>query len=224
MTKPENVSTTSRPSSVVDEEVMGAARSGDIEMLYRLIREDADVLERFSTMKFVETPLHIAAAEGKTDFAIEMMYLQPSFATKLNADGLSPLHLAVQNKHIELGLSLLEIDRSLVSVKGKKGYTPFHFLAMKGKGDDLIKLLKKNPDCFRDVTGRDETALHVAARNKDLTALKYLLDWLLETTDYGWHEKQAILDSKDRDGETVLHISVSRAVPDPEVDSILFIS
>ncbi|XVF83482.1 hypothetical protein PTKIN_Ptkin16aG0491400 [Pterospermum kingtungense] len=213
----------SHPSSIVDQEVMGAARAGDVEMLYRLIRKDRNVLERISMKKFEDTPLHIAAAEGKTDFSMEMMYLQPSFATKLNADGLSPLHLALQNKHTGLALSLLKIDESLVSVKGKLGYTPFHYLVMKETAsDDLTKFLKNYPDCIHDVTSQDETPLHVAARNiTNSGTLEVMLHWLRRTSNFSMEQKQSILNSKSRNGDTVLHIAVSNEEPDPEIVRIL---
>ena len=221
MAKPESVAITIPPSPTEDK-VRDAALSGDIGTLYQLIGEDVDVLKRIDMMQFVDTPLHIASAAGNTDFAMEMMYLKPSFATKLNKDGFSPLHLALQNGHTRLVLSLLKINKSLVSVKGKMGYTPFHYLVMKESDRDLLtKFLKDYPHCIYDMTSRDETALHVAASN-NLKALKVLLRWLMKTNNCSMWQKHIILDSKNRDGETVLHIAVSNDQPDPEVDSILF--
>ncbi|XP_022748006.1 ankyrin repeat-containing protein BDA1-like [Durio zibethinus] len=200
---------------------MGAARLGDIGTIYQLIGEDEGVLRRINKREFVDTPLHIASAEGNTDFAMEMMYLQPSFATKLNKDGLSPLHLALQNGHTLLVLSLLKINKSLVSVKGKMGYTPFHYLVMKETDRVLLtKFLNAYPDCIHDVSSRDETALHVAAHNNP-RALTVLLRWLRKTSKCSMLQKQRILNSKNRDDETVLHIAVSNDRPDPEIIRLL---
>ncbi|XVF83506.1 hypothetical protein PTKIN_Ptkin16aG0494000 [Pterospermum kingtungense] len=221
MAESQSGSTKFLPGSIEDK-LMGAARSGDIEMLYRLIGEDEEVLKRIKKMKFVDTPLHIAAAEGKTDFAMEIMYLKKSFATKLNKHGLSPLHLALQNGHTKLALSLLKIDESLVSVKGKKGFSPLHFLVMKETNrDDLIKFLKNYPQCIDDVTSRNETALHVAAKNNNVTALRVLLRWLRRTNNRSMLQKQKIINATNRDSETVLHIEVSNPHPDPEAVSLL---
>ncbi|XP_022772505.1 ankyrin repeat-containing protein BDA1-like [Durio zibethinus] len=195
---------------------MGAARSGDIGTLYQLIGEDEGVLRRIKKREFMDTPLHIASAAGKTDFAMEMMYLQPSFATKLNKDGLSPLHLAFQNGHTRLALSLLKINKSLVSVKGKMGYTPLHYLVMKETdGRLLTTFLNDYPRCIQDVTSRDETALHVAAHHNP-RALKVLLRWLTKTSKCSKWQKQGILNFKNRDKETVLHVAVSNDQPEPE--------
>ena len=77
------------------ESLRRAAREGKISDLYRLIQKDGNVLKRIDKVEFNDTPLHIAAAEGCIDFAMKIVNLKPSFARKLNQQGLSPIHLAV---------------------------------------------------------------------------------------------------------------------------------
>lgn len=208
--------------------MMGAAQSNDIKKLYQLIGEQEDVLKWFDEMEFADTPLHIAAAAGNTNFANEMMYLKPSFAKKLNKKGWSPIHLALKNKQTKLAVSLLKADKSLANVKGKKGYTPLHCLLKVNKEEDrererdhlkqfLKQFLDKYPHCIGDVTNEDETPLHVAARYNS-RALKVLLHWFTITNNYSMMNKQTILDAKNSDDETVLHVAVSsNNQPDPEV-------
>lgn len=98
-----------------------AAKSGNIDLLYKLIHEDPYVLDKIDDVPFVDTPLHVAAVAGKTDFAMEIMNLKPSFARKLNADGLTPLHLAVDHGHFWLVLEVVKVDPSLVRLKGRHG-------------------------------------------------------------------------------------------------------
>ncbi|XVE69054.1 hypothetical protein DITRI_Ditri09bG0118700 [Diplodiscus trichospermus] len=97
-----------------------AAREGKVCELYRLIQRDGNVLRRINQVEFIDTPLHIAADAGCIDFAMEIMSLKPSFARVLNQEGLSPIHLAVKKGHKEIALRLLQIDKDLVRVKGKK--------------------------------------------------------------------------------------------------------
>ncbi|XP_010420214.1 PREDICTED: alpha-latroinsectotoxin-Lt1a-like isoform X3 [Camelina sativa] len=98
-----------------------AAKSGNIDLLYELIHEDPSVLDKMDDVAFVNTPLHVAAVAGKTEFAMEVINLKPSFARKLNADGLTPLHLAVDHGHFSLVLEIVKADPSLVRVKGRHG-------------------------------------------------------------------------------------------------------
>ncbi|WRX12802.1 protein of unknown function DUF3447 - like 10 [Theobroma cacao] len=187
--------TIGRPSSM-QERVRNAANEGDIEALYELIREKADFLRDIDQMEFVDTPLHVAAAAGRTEFALELLDLKPSLATKLNQDGLSPMHLALQNKHAETVLSLLRFDKNLVRVKGKNGYTPFHYAVMNGDRPVLNEFLKDCPQCIHDVTNRNETGLHVAVQNNSFEAFQIVR--LL--TEYGIMNMKAT-NSKNLTGQ-----------------------
>ncbi|XVE69056.1 hypothetical protein DITRI_Ditri09bG0118900 [Diplodiscus trichospermus] len=86
----------------MDDSLRRAAREGNVSDLYTLIQQDGNVLKRFDEVEFIETPLHIAADAGCIKFAMEIMSLKPSFARKLNPQGLTPLHLAVEKEHKEL--------------------------------------------------------------------------------------------------------------------------
>ncbi|KAA8525992.1 hypothetical protein F0562_007908 [Nyssa sinensis] len=81
-------------------------------------REDPYLLEHLNDIPFLDTPLHIAAAAGHTHFAVEIASLKPSFCSKLNPDGLSPLHLAVQNLNTKLAKRLVSMDTHSVARPG----------------------------------------------------------------------------------------------------------
>ncbi|XVE81068.1 hypothetical protein DITRI_Ditri15bG0033500 [Diplodiscus trichospermus] len=104
----------------MDETLRRAAWEGNVSDLYKLIKRDGNVLRRIDEVEFINTPLHIAAEEGCIEFAMEIMSLKPSFARKLNQEGLSPIHLAIEKGHKELVLNLVENAKDLVRVKGKK--------------------------------------------------------------------------------------------------------
>ncbi|TYG95558.1 hypothetical protein ES288_A11G277300v1 [Gossypium darwinii] len=146
----------------MDENLRKAARTGKVNELYRVIQRNENVLRRVDEVEFIKTPLHIAAEEGCIEFAMEMMNLKPSFARKLNHQGLSPLHIAVRKGHKKMALRFLEIDKDLVPVRGKKGKTPLHYLC--NVGNQL------------DVTIENRTALHIAVQNNRLDVLKLLLN------------------------------------------------
>ena len=95
------------------ERMKQVAESGDVNAFYQLIGEDVKLLEHIDQLPFVQTPLHIVAFTGNIHFAMEMMGLKPSFAWKLNPDGFSPIHLALQNGYIKLVRKLLQFDESI---------------------------------------------------------------------------------------------------------------
>ncbi|XVF83505.1 hypothetical protein PTKIN_Ptkin16aG0493900 [Pterospermum kingtungense] len=187
----------------MDESMRRAAREGNVSDLYTLIQEDGNVLKRIDKAEFINTPLHIATDAGCIDFAMEMMNLKPSFARKLNQQGLSPIHLAVENGHKELVLLLLENAKYLVRLKGKKGETPLHYvIAREEKPELLTRFLEDCPQSIRDATTENQTALHIAVSNNKGEALKILCN-MLSKTDYC----QDVVNQKDRNGDTALHIA-----------------
>ncbi|KAK9204183.1 hypothetical protein WN943_014441 [Citrus x changshan-huyou] len=182
-----------------------AAQAGNVDALYELIWEDAYLLDQIDQVPFVDTPLHTAASMGHINFALEIMRLKPSFARKQNQYGFCPLHLALQETHTQMVLRLIDVDRNLVRVQGREGVTPLHYVAEKGNVDLLCKFLAACPESILQVTIRKETALHVAAKNDKLEVLEVMLGWLR------FVNKDDILNWKDDECNTLLHISISRS-------------
>ncbi|KAK8277232.1 hypothetical protein V6Z12_D10G251200 [Gossypium hirsutum] len=189
----------------MDQSFRTISRSGDVSELYRLIQRDGNILRHFDEVEFIETPLHVAADAGCIGFAMEMMKLKPSFAMKLNQQGLSPIHLALEKGHKEMVLRFLEIDKDLVRVRGKNGETPLHYICKVGNHDSLLeRFLKASPDCIRDVTTENRNALHIATENNRLDVLQVLIR-TLKKNNYYWEE----LNRMDEHGNTALHIAAS---------------
>ncbi|PPD67484.1 hypothetical protein GOBAR_DD35641 [Gossypium barbadense] len=178
----------------MDERMMEAAQTGDINLLYELILNDPYVLQRIDDVPFFHTPLHVAASAGHIEFMMEMVNLKPSFARKLNQAGFSPLHLALQNNRTLGVLQLLKFDNGLVRVKGREGFTPLHHVIQTGDVDLLIKFLIVKSDMFE--------------------AFQVLVGWLIRSRHVSaqrWENE--LLSWADIDGNTVLHIAAIRNRP-----------
>ncbi|KAH7867043.1 hypothetical protein Vadar_028194 [Vaccinium darrowii] len=199
----------------IQQSLKVAAKAADINGLYRSIKENPHVLDDIDAIPFVDTPLHIAASAGRTDFAIEILRLKPSFGRKLNPDGLSSLHLALISDKFETVKRLIDFDKELIRVKGKEGITPLHFIAKKDinaeqqhREEDprlniLAEFLFACPDSIEDLTIRNETALHIAVKTKNQGAVEVILGCIRRMN------KKRVLANKDMEGNTALHIAVN---------------
>ncbi|KAF8018589.1 hypothetical protein BT93_H3470 [Corymbia citriodora subsp. variegata] len=187
-----------------------AIEHDDVDELHNLIVEEPELLDRISKHPFPNTPLHIAVAAGKIDVAMELAILKPSFARKLNPEGYSPMHLALQYEQYHIVRALMTTNPRLIRVRGRGGITPLHFVAQ-GKVDDELELLAEFlvacKSSIEDLTNQYETAVHVAVKNHNLKAFKVLFIWLRRV------DMIEILNWKDKDGNTVLHIAVSENQP-----------
>ncbi|KAL7167083.1 hypothetical protein ACSBR2_037704 [Camellia fascicularis] len=118
-----------------------------------------------------------------------MMSLKPSMGKKLNLDGLSPLHLALQNGHSDTVKRLVALDSELVRVKGRGGMTLLHYAAgtierdNEDKMDLLAELLYACPASINDSTIQDNTAMHIAVKNCNTNGFRLLLQCLLKTNN-----------------------------------------
>ncbi|KAF8031538.1 hypothetical protein BT93_D0682 [Corymbia citriodora subsp. variegata] len=189
----------------------------DVNQLYRLIEGDVNLLDHGSEGPFPNTPLHDAACKGKTKVAMEIAILKPPFIRMLNQGGYSPMHLALQTKHYHTVRALMTLDPELVRVHGQGGITPLHFVAgeiadNEQKNVELLELLAEFlstcKSSIKDLTNQCETAVHIAVRTGNTEAFKVLYGWLklVHLTE--------VLDWKDQDGNTVLHIAASERQPE----------
>ncbi|KAJ0048384.1 hypothetical protein Pint_16754 [Pistacia integerrima] len=87
-----------------------SAAEGNVDALFSILAEDPYVLERIDEIPFVTTPLHTAASWGKVHFMLEIVNLKPSFASKQDHLGRSPLHLALEGKKLQEGRSPPDLD------------------------------------------------------------------------------------------------------------------
>ncbi|KAI3940385.1 hypothetical protein MKW98_024792 [Papaver atlanticum] len=185
------------------ERLFDAAQTGNLELLKELLL----ILEKVPLCS--ETPLDIAVLAGKTEFAIELIRLKPKFATEVNKDGSSPIHVVSANGYVEIVKELLMLTNNqvvgscnLCCQKDIEGRTALHCAVIKGRVGVIRELINSacSSNCVRQVTARNETVLHLCIKNNQFEALKVLF----ESVD------DELLIAKDRGGNTLLHLAISK--------------
>ncbi|XP_059636035.1 ankyrin repeat-containing protein BDA1-like [Cornus florida] len=187
----------------MDRRLLEAAWTGNVEDLLKVTGEDPCMLSAVA-LAGAETPLHVACLAGHLNFVRELLNLSKEFAGELNQDGLSPLHIASAKGYAEIVKELIKVDQNLCLLNGRERRVPLHYAAIKGRVQVIRELLSANADSIAQVTARAETALHLAVKNNQFEALRVLMEHLNQ------FNKEDIINKKDDQGNTILHLTVSR--------------
>ncbi|KAI6682161.1 hypothetical protein NL676_036042 [Syzygium grande] len=182
----------------MESELYEAAVRGDVPSLLELLGKDKLLLDRIMTGNRIESPLHIAAMLGHSDFVEEVLARKPELAREQNSQSSTPLHLAAAKGYLNIVASLLRVSPEICFVRDKYKRNPLHVVAMKGHVDVLERLVLARPDAARSVVDHGQTILHLCVKHDRLEALKLLLDMLGD---------DQFINSRDEDGNTILHLA-----------------
>ncbi|KAI5647533.1 hypothetical protein M9H77_33538 [Catharanthus roseus] len=174
----------------MDRRLVEAAQTGNVPALHILMKENP-LLLRSAALVGGDTPLHIACIGGHVDFVKEVINLSPELSEELNRDGLSPLHIASGNGDVEIIRALLQVNSNLCTIMGKERRIPLHYAAIKGRVYAIRQLLSCCADSIMGVTARGETPMHLALKNNQFAAFKFLVEYLNQ------NQREDLLNNKD---------------------------
>ena len=160
------------------------------EIVTMLIAKGADPNLRD---EYGETPLHIAIILNRSLDVIQALLNGGSDVYIRNIDGKTPLYLAVQEKRNSL-IPFLLTRGSEIFAADNSGVTPFD-TAIKSDNNTFFLLITNETIIQRDSEGN--TMLHAAVINRGNPGqITRIL------------EQGALIDARNRDGDTALHIAV----------------
>ncbi|KAL0464267.1 UNVERIFIED_CONTAM: hypothetical protein Slati_0314300 [Sesamum latifolium] len=187
----------------MDQRMLNAACSGDVNMLHQLLDENPFILSDYLLMNSHENPLTIATKANQLVFVREVLRLRPELAVELNQDGYRPLDVAAAYGHVEIAAEILAAGPEICRVAGRDGRTAIHY-ATNGRVEIIDQLMAACSDSAKDVTTFGETALHLAIKSFKFESVKSVLHWvekvgMVEVVNWG-----------DKEGNTALHYAASR--------------
>ncbi|KAL3742672.1 hypothetical protein ACJRO7_018053 [Eucalyptus globulus] len=169
----------------MDPRLFEASYVENVDQRYSLIRENVLILN-IAFLVVGDNPLHVASMAGHMNLVREVLKLRTEFASELNQDGFSPLHIA--------------------AARGEGGYCSVAFESEQSPGGAKVlkELVSTCPDSVEEVTGRRESVLHLTMKNGQFEAFKLLV--LLPKR----FNKQRVGNCRDGQGNQILHLAVYR--------------
>ncbi|XP_058204394.1 ankyrin repeat-containing protein At5g02620-like [Rhododendron vialii] len=204
-------------TEAVAERLYEACLSGSVETLKALIEKDPLILDRASPTECFsnDTPLHVTALRGHLEFTNALLSWKPTLAAELDSRRCTPLHLASTEGHFKIVHELLRVNPGVCMARDQDGRTPLHLAVMKGRAEVIQELLEAQPYSVYDKQlGTGESVLHLSINYNRLEALKTLVQYLQSK-----NMEFDLLNSKDNDGNTILH----HAVALKQVDTIEYL-
>ncbi|KAI3898808.1 hypothetical protein MKW92_023371 [Papaver armeniacum] len=157
------------------------------------------------------TPLHIAAMCGHVKFAEKLSSFDRQLAMEMDSHGFTPLHLASARPSLSMVKQLLEANRDACMVTDNDGRTPLYIAVMNDRHRIISELIQKKPEAYHIRYHQNETILHLCVKHDSLKSLKLLSAKDLPHGDALSVGLDAIsLNSKDEDGNTILHLAANR--------------
>ncbi|XP_039051227.1 ankyrin repeat-containing protein BDA1-like [Hibiscus syriacus] len=187
-------------AATLENKLYEAAEEGNVTVLLELIRQDRLLLDRALVNYAVETPLHVAAMLGHTDFVKEIIQRKPEFTKEVDSKGSSPLHLASAKGYVEIVKVLLLVSPDMCLAVDKEKRNPLHLAAMKGQVGVLKELVRVRPQAARVAVALGETILHLCVKYGQFEALRLLVEVMND------HE---IVNAKDEYGMSILHLALA---------------
>ena len=114
-----------------------------------------------------------------------------------DSEGFSALHIAINNKRLDLAKILLEDSSIDINIRDNSGNTPLH-LACKDGYIEIVQYLLSRPEINVNIMNNsNNTPLHIAIEYKHFEIAKYLIEF-----------KDIELDYQNSNGNTPLHLAV----------------
>ncbi|XP_034912680.2 uncharacterized protein [Populus alba] len=171
-----------------------AVRNGNMSVVKLLLRVDTKLacFENYAG----ESPLFLAAREGKKDVLSQILISTPASAHG-GSEGQTALHAAVIERHSDIMEILLRAKPHLITEADHHGRTALHYAASLGDRRAVERLLEVD-ECTAYVLDKNgHSPLHVAARNGHADVIERIIHYCPDSGEL-----------LDLNGRSVLHFAV----------------
>ncbi|MBA0826860.1 hypothetical protein Goarm_011675 [Gossypium armourianum] len=184
----------------MDQRLLKAARSGDINIIKQLSDAEGGILG--GTTPQGNTALHMAARFGHENLVQEIMKRQPNLVLKSNLKGETPVHVAARGGHWRIVLLFRDSGSNgvyIARVRDNYGNTPLHCAVRNDHYLVVWRLADKDRESLLLVNHTGESPLSIAIDLKLAVTAEAIIGLNRSTLEY-----------RGPNGQTPLHWAVIR--------------
>lgn len=173
-----------------------AAESCNLEFLKLILNDNKFNINQKT--KCGKTSFHLAVIVGNKECIQYLLEIcQHIDINDSDSEGFSALHIAINNKRLDLVKLLLEDSSIDINIRDNSGNTPLH-LACKDSYIEIVQYLLSRPKIdINNMNNSNNTPLHIAIEYKHFEIAKYLIEF-----------KDIELNYQNSNGNTPLHLAV----------------
>ncbi|KAK9293219.1 hypothetical protein L1049_021209 [Liquidambar formosana] len=160
------------------------------------------------------TALHAAVINNNKDITIRILRAKTEahLTTEADEQGWTPLHYAALLDYRWIVLGLLGEDESAAYIGDRDGMTALHIAASRGHEIVVEYIISFWPDCCELVDKNGWNFIHFAAKSGNLNAIRSV---------FANYSLTYLLNEKDNEGNTPLHLLANHHGPDTKVYSLV---
>jgi len=136
---------------------------------------------------------------GHLEFSKVLISEKSTLAKEVDLLGRTPLHLASAEGHTEIVKILLQANKNICTAVDQDERIPLHLAILRGRIEIIKELVIARQESIR-VNLNEDSVLHLCLRYNHLDALQLLVE--------SANGDELLLNSKDRDGNSILHLAV----------------
>ncbi|CAF3345195.1 unnamed protein product [Rotaria socialis] len=124
--------------------------------------------------KTLETPLHLACQWG-LERVVSALIEHHADINKKDAEGNTPLHVAIINQHMSIINILICAPNLDLSIRNKQNQTAFACSIVSKNNEAADRILKREPKAADQLDNKGRNFLHIAVQNADIESVLFLL-------------------------------------------------
>ena len=184
----------------LDDLFFSAIKSGNLDEVKRIIKEDRSVLGRVDSDRC--TPIFYAIKGGNLGIIKEIINNDPLVLKRKDSNGITPIFYAIKGGNLEIIKEIIA-DPSVVRQVLSNGDTPILYAIQSGQTEIIKEIIEKYPSVLEQKDSNGRTPILYAIQSGQPEIIKEIIE-----------KYPSVLEQKDSNGRTPILYAIQSGQPE----------